>query len=52
MTEIQLTRKEKKLISQEVDLINKLYGVYDVDELIIESLNRIEIIVNKKKENA
>jgi len=47
---IELNRREKRKITEEVNLINKLYGVYDVDELIEESLKRIEDIIIKKRE--
>jgi len=50
MTEIELSRKDKKKIAEEVYVINKCYGVYDVDDLIKESLERIEKIIKKSDE--
>lgn len=45
---IPLSRKEQKKISEEVDLLNKLQQIDMCDELIQESLERIEIIVKGK----
>lgn len=47
-SKIELTRKEQKCIKEEVLLINKLQQIDIADDLILESLKRIEIIIKGK----
>jgi len=47
-SKIELTRKEQKCIEEEVLLINKLQQIDIADDLILESLKRIEIIIKGK----
>lgn len=47
-SKIELTRKEQRFLEEEVLHINKLQQIDIADDLILESLKRIETLVKSK----